>query len=296
MSLDFPKRFLFLACLALSIVSLADAQSASGKLTGKVVDDNGGRVVGVTVIVTNQTSGEIFTKVTTSDGRYSFNLRAGAYRITVGPPFEARFGQGKTAEYGVFSNLFCDRKKEKCPILENVIIDGSERKIEIKVAKAEASTEQATDKKETEVQANSDRREVRDRWRYEFPEYDRYGDKGARGRDIPFKRNRWYNPYDQNVLKGDYPIFGNDYFMILSGVSTTGSRSAARHRAIMSARRPRQQQFFWPSREPFVQPDHPAVVRVFQGRDGLQTPRLGDQRSRRPSACRIILTPERTAS
>jgi hypothetical protein len=222
MSLDFPKRFFFLALFALSIVSFVYAQSSGGKLTGKVVDDNGGPVGGVTVIVTNQTSGETFTKVTRSDGHYSFNLRAGAYRLTVGSPFEARFGQGKTVEYGVFSNLFCDRKKEKCPILENVIIDGGERKIEIKVAKPQASTDQAEDKKETEVQAAADRREVRDRWRYEFPEYDRYGDKGARGRDIPFRRNAWYNPYDRNVLKGDFPIIGDKYFMILSGVSATG--------------------------------------------------------------------------
>jgi len=38
---------------------------------------------------------------------------------------------------------------------------------------------------ETAKKTGPDRREVRDRWRYKFPEYDRYGDKGARGRDIP---------------------------------------------------------------------------------------------------------------
>lgn len=220
MSLSFPKRLFFLALFALSIVSFAYSQSSGGKLTGKVVDENGNPVAGVTVIVTNQVSGGTSTKVTRSDGQYSFNLRAGAYRITVGSPYEARFGQGKSAEYGVFSNLYCDGKKEKCPILENVIIDGGDRKIEIKVAKAQAETEPSEDK--TEVKASSNRREVRDRWRYEFPEYDRYGDKGARGRDIPFRRNTWYNPYDRNVLKGDYPVIGDKYFMILSGVSTTG--------------------------------------------------------------------------
>ena len=221
MSLSFPKRILFLTLLALSIVSFAYAQSSGGRLTGKVVDNDGNAVAGVTVIITNQTSGETSTQVTKADGHYAFRLRAGAYRITVNPPFEARFSPGKTAEYGVFSNLFCDRKKEKCPILENVIIDAGERKIEFKVVdtQKEAKSENADTK---ETAAKTDRREVRDRWRYEFPEYDRYGDKGARGRDIPFKRNAWYNPYDRNVLKGDFPIIGNKYFMILSGVSTTG--------------------------------------------------------------------------
>ena len=47
-----------------------------------------------------------------------------------------------------------------------------------------------------------DRREARDRWRIGFPEYDRYGDRGARGRDIPFKKGRWWDPYNQSVLKG----------------------------------------------------------------------------------------------
>lgn len=220
MPLSFPKRILFLALFALSIASIAYAQS-SGRLTGRVVDSDGKPVAGVSVIATNQTSGDDETDTTNSDGHYSFRLRTGAYRITVAPPYEARFEQGKTGEYGVFSNLFCDRKKEKCPILENVIIDSGERKIEFKVANIQKETADSSDKKDTEVKDGSDRREVLDRWRYEFPEYDRYGDKGARGRDVPFRRNAWYNPYDRNVLKGDFPIIGNKYFMILSGVSTT---------------------------------------------------------------------------
>ncbi len=223
MPLSFPKRVLFLALFALSIASITLAQSSSGRLSGKVVDDDGKPVAGVTVIVTNQTSGEEETKVTRSGGEFSFRLGAGAYRISVGLPFEARFSPGKADEYGVFSNVFCDRKKEKCPILENVIIDGGERKIEFKVVNTSSSKPDETEKTDTTAKSSYDRREVRDRWRYEFPEYDRYGDKGARGRDIPFKRNAWYNPYDRNVLKGDFPTIGDKYFMILSGVSTTGA-------------------------------------------------------------------------
>ena len=224
MPLSFPKCVLFLALLALSIVSISYAQTSGGRLTGRISDDEGKPVAGVAVIVTNQTSGEDSTQVTKTDGHYSFRLRSGAYRITVAPPFEARFSPGKADEYGVFSNVFCDRKKEKCPILENVIIDGGERKIEFKVVNTQKeTTPDDADKKDAVAKGGIDRREVRDRWRYEFPEYDRYGDKGARGRDIPFKRNAWYNPYDRNVLKGDFPIIGNKYFMILSGVSTTGA-------------------------------------------------------------------------
>ncbi|HYX41317.1 MAG TPA: hypothetical protein VE821_06450, partial [Pyrinomonadaceae bacterium] len=63
------------------------------------------------------------------------------------------------------------------------------------------------------------REDVRDRWRINFPEYDRYGDFN-RGRDIPFRKGHWYNPYDLNILKGDYPIFGQKVFMILSASDT----------------------------------------------------------------------------
>ncbi|CAN5466860.1 hypothetical protein BH10ACI2_BH10ACI2_03000 [soil metagenome] len=209
--------------LAFSIIfglSSVAAQTSNGKLFGKVVNSDGKPVAGVTVVATNQTSAESTIRISKQDGSFELRLRSGAYRLTVKAPYEARFDRGKTSEYGVFSNLICDDTKKKCATLENVIIDGSERKIEIPVV--DPSKDKPADDKATPGKVGTERREVRDRWRYAFPEYDRYGDKGARGRDIPFKRSSWYNPYDRNVLKGDFPIIGNKYFMILSGVSTTG--------------------------------------------------------------------------
>jgi hypothetical protein len=215
---SFPKLTLWFAVWILLGAICITAQSSGGRLTGKVVDMDGKPVAGASVIITNQITADRETERTGADGGYSIRLNAGAYRITVAPPFEARFDRGKTSDYGVFSNVICDETKKKCPTLENVIIDGGERKIDFAVAEPGKETAAASDTKP----AGPDRREMRDRWRIGFPEYDRYGDKGGRGRDIPFRKNSWYNPYDQNVLKGDRPIFGKDYFMILSGVSTTG--------------------------------------------------------------------------
>lgn len=189
------------------------AQKTGGRLTGKVVDTDGKAIANVTILVTNQTSSESKTQRTESDGTFSFRLGAGAYKLSVEKPFEARFERGKTAEYGTFSNVICDESKKLCPILENIIIDGTaDRTIEFLVVLPENPP----------VPAEPDRREMRDRWRIGFPEYDRYGDRGARGRDVPFKEGRWYNPYDQNVIKGDRPIFGDDYFIVVSGASTSG--------------------------------------------------------------------------
>ncbi len=50
---------------------------------------------------------------------------------------------------------------------------------------------------------------VEDRWRVGIPE------------DPRFRKGNIFNPYRQNVLKGDYPIIGNDIFMNLTLASET---------------------------------------------------------------------------
>lgn len=239
-----PKLALWLAVLIFVAVSVALSQTSDGRLTGKVTGADGSPLAGVVVTATNQTSSEKNSQRTKSDGTYSIRLKAGAYRISVEPPYQARFDRGKAAEYGVFSNFICDETKTKCVTLENVIIDGGERKIDFAVADPSKDTPAEPDAQPAAAPI-PDRREVRDRWRYEFPEYDRYGDQGARGRDIPFKRGKWYNPYDQNVLKGDLPVIGNDYFLILSAVSTTGAelRRTPSGNAVSSAN-PNSNNFF----------------------------------------------------
>jgi hypothetical protein len=57
-----------------------------------------------------------------------------------------------------------------------------------------------------------------DRWRIGLPEYDRYpGTPGER----QLSRGHWWDPYHQNILKGDYPIFGQKTFFAFTGVSDT---------------------------------------------------------------------------
>ncbi|HXI23521.1 MAG TPA: hypothetical protein VNG71_06580, partial [Pyrinomonadaceae bacterium] len=107
-------------------------------------------------------------------------------------------------------------------------------------------------------QTDQTRREARDRWRIGFPEYDRYGDKGARGRDIPFKKGRWYDPYNQSWLKGDYPIIGNKTFMILSAVSSSNVElSRTPKPSDVSSARPGSAEFFG-------KPEALAVNQLFQ--------------------------------
>ena len=68
---------------------------------------------------------------------------------------------------------------------------------------------------------------IPDRWRIGWPTWDRYNRRAAGdsllmnsvGGDSPFTPGDPLNPYDRNVLKGDYPIIGNEYFLNLSVIS-----------------------------------------------------------------------------
>ncbi|PYT04787.1 MAG: hypothetical protein DMF65_01425, partial [Acidobacteria bacterium] len=51
-----------------------------------------------------------------------------------------------------------------------------------------------------------------DRWRFPFPRHDRYNPK----RETPWVTGSTFDPYNQNVLKADYPIRGNHTFLNLN--------------------------------------------------------------------------------
>ena len=56
---------------------------------------------------------------------------------------------------------------------------------------------------------------VPDRWNLPLPEWERYGARG----DYPYVSGNWWDPYNQNRLKGDYPILGQRTFFVFTGVS-----------------------------------------------------------------------------
>lgn len=64
-----------------------------------------------------------------------------------------------------------------------------------------------------------------DRWRLGWPRHDRYQPK----RQTPYVEGNLFDPYNQNVLKGDYPISGNHTFLNLNlqSVSVLNPRTVA---------------------------------------------------------------------
>jgi hypothetical protein len=216
---------------------------------------------GIVIEARNQVTSRILRTNIRADGHYTLRVPAGAYRISVMAPYVARFDKGKN--YGEHTLIRDDA-------LENVIVnEGHATIIDFAIEKpAQKVLDTNTDREPlgaagnsslpSQPQTQTDRREVRDRWRIGFPEYDRYGDKGARGRDIPFKKGRWYDPYDQSRLKGDYPIIGNKTFLILSAVSSTATElNRTPKPSDVSSARPGSAEFFG-------QPEALAVNQIFQ--------------------------------
>ena len=58
---------------------------------------------------------------------------------------------------------------------------------------------------------------IPDRWNISLPDWNRYGERG----DYPYVSGHWWDPYNRNILKGDYPILGNRTFFVFTGVSDT---------------------------------------------------------------------------
>lgn len=56
-----------------------------------------------------------------------------------------------------------------------------------------------------------------DRWNVAMPEWDRYGVDG----DYPYVAGHWWDPYNRNLFKGDYPIIGQRTFFAFTGVVDT---------------------------------------------------------------------------
>src|SRR5262249_39224164 len=73
----------------------------------------------------------------------------------------------------------------------------------------------------TEDQQSSHFVPVEDRWRSGFSQWDRYDRGHPFGDDYPYVEGQICDPYNQNVLKGDYPIIGQHTFLNVTGVAQT---------------------------------------------------------------------------
>jgi hypothetical protein len=99
----------------------------------------------------------------------------------------------------------------------------------------------------SDIVGDNDYVPVPDRWRMGFPALDRYGLGHPPVKDYPFQLGHWWDPYNQNVLKGDYPIYGQHTFFNFTGSVTQitqAIQSPIGTTPFESTARPFQEQFF----------------------------------------------------
>jgi hypothetical protein len=109
---------------------------------------------------------------------------------------------------------------------------------------------------------------LEDRWRIGPQAWDRYGRRSATVDDYPFDAGRYWDPYHQNVLKGDYPIIGNHTFLSLSAASITTVERRSVPTATTpfeSTRRPNSEEFFGRGAQFFFNHDLRMSLSLFHG-------------------------------
>lgn len=88
---------------------------------------------------------------------------------------------------------------------------------------------------------------IEDRWRIGFPAWDRYDRGHFITDDYPNELGHWWDPFQQNVLKGDYPIAGQHTFLIITAQSNMildGRQTPIPTGIFESTARPLSEEFF----------------------------------------------------
>ncbi|HVJ80876.1 MAG TPA: hypothetical protein VNC50_07370, partial [Planctomycetia bacterium] len=113
---------------------------------------------------------------------------------------------------------------------------------------------------------------IEDRWRLAPSAWDRYGrgfrDAEGRRDDYQLIEGHWWDPYNQNVLKGDYPILGNHIFMNLTAANIITAETRQVPTATTpfeSTRSPRAEEFFGSGVQFFYNNDLRLTLNLFQG-------------------------------
>lgn len=103
---------------------------------------------------------------------------------------------------------------------------------------------------------------IPDRWRLSMPAWQQHAGEG----EYPYTRGAIYNPYNQNVLKGDYPILGDDKFFVFTAISDTvfEAREVPTPSGV-STRRAFSDAFFGDPQQYFVNQNFILSFEFFQG-------------------------------
>src|SRR5262245_58678909 len=109
---------------------------------------------------------------------------------------------------------------------------------------------------------------IEDRWRIGFPLWDRYGTGQVRGEDVPYMFGNIWNPFNQNVLKADYPLFRQDIFLDLTASTQTlfePRQTLTATTPFESTVNPNQRDFFGSPNQSFFSQNFLVALDLFKG-------------------------------
>ena len=124
-----------------------------------------------------------------------------------------------------------------------------------------------------EPQTTADFVPISDRWRMGFPKWDRYDKNHPFMDDYPYGPGQKLDPYNLNVLKGDYPIIGQHTFLEATFSNFTlmeGRRIPTQTGAFESTSRPGEFPFFGHSNQFFFTQFTSAAIELFHGDAGFK--------------------------
>lgn len=127
----------------------------------------------------------------------------------------------------------------------------------------------------TEPQVDSHFVPVEDRWRLGFPAWDRYGKGNPPFDDYPYYLGSLRDPYNQNVLKGDYPILGQHTFLELTAFTAAvfePRQIPTPTTPFESTARPFEEQFFGRPSQFFYSQNFGVSIDLFRGDAAFKPP------------------------
>jgi hypothetical protein len=199
-------------------------------------DQNGRPVNGVVVSARSRATNKTYSAVSNAEGIFRLrDLPAGDYEITATgagygprPPAAVALSAGQVREVDIRLELVANAANPAlnlAPVPDRHIPSqpgGTQADLNANSVYPGIRMPQPPESPATEVAPQEETGSVTFsgqayRWTVEMPGWQRYEKRG----EFPYVSSHWYDPFDRNRLKGDYPIFGQRWFFDFTGTSVS---------------------------------------------------------------------------
>jgi hypothetical protein len=200
-------------------------------LLGTVRDQNGRPAVGVTMTAANRATSQTYTAISSSEGIFRLrDLPPGEYEVSgngviANPTIVVKLSPGEIQQVSVSLELAgtvvalspgpggIPGRSDPMPPESTISVYPGLRTPQSLTPATSYGTAEVVPPDSSIFSPEAYR------WTVEMPEWKRYNKKG----EFPYTHSHWYDPFNRNKLKGDYPIFGQRWFFNFTGTSETAT-------------------------------------------------------------------------